>query len=440
VISYTLKSYTQKPVGSVLITNDDPTQIEATLSFYIPDHMRRPTERIIPLEPQSSKVIPLYAILNEEILDLEGAIPVQAEVALSCDLGGQTFSFKETSNITLYGRGALIWDTVGRAAAFITPEERNVSTFSRSLFERYRSHVQKRAIDGNIPMAMLLFEALNAHGIKYAQDASSPYSQVRGNHSAIDNIQYPAELLQSRLGDCDDCTVLYCALLENLNVSTALVDAPDHILMMFDSGIVEDRFFGFSLDEDWYVERAGRFWIPVEVTKLGEGSFMEAWALGAKTSRRLKAAGMLGITDVSEVWPEYPYALPAIEQEVKPPDSAELEKSFIDGMVQLQAMREDYVERKYIEPLLRNPEDHQARMKLAHTLIQSGDFNNAISTLMALLDTEQKAEAYYYIGFSYAGKMNFKAAVSYMERALEHDPGNEGYIYSLSLIKKEHKP
>ena len=79
------KTYAQKPIGSVLITNDDPTQIEATLSFYIPEHMSRPTEQIISLEPKSSRTIPLHAVLNEEILDLEDAVPVHAEVALSCE-------------------------------------------------------------------------------------------------------------------------------------------------------------------------------------------------------------------------------------------------------------------------------------------------------------------------------------------------------------------
>ena len=65
---------------------------------------------------------------------------------------------------------------------------------------------------------MLLFEALSAHGIQYAADASTPCARIRGDRSAVDHVQYPRELLQSRLGDCDDCTVLYCSLLENLNI------------------------------------------------------------------------------------------------------------------------------------------------------------------------------------------------------------------------------
>ena len=435
VFSSFFKTYAEKPVGSVLVTNDDTTPVEATLSFFIPDHMRRPTEeQTILLEPQSSQVVSLHAILDEEILDLKGATPAQAEVALSCKLGEQKFSIQESENITIYGRGALTWDPLGKATAFITPTDHNVSAFSRSLFERYRSHIKKRDINGNIPTAMLLFEALSSHGIKYAKDASTPYSQVRGDRSAIDNIQYPSELLQSKMGDCDDCTVLYCALLENLDIPTALIDHPNHILMMFDSGIKENQLFGFSIDEDRYVERDGRFWIPVEVTKLGEGSFMEAWELGAKTCQRLQNLDEL-VTDVRKVSPDYPYALPSIEEEIKPPDSEELERAFIDDMAQLGMIREEYVERQYIRPLLENPGNHRRRMELAHTLIESEDFNGAISTLMHLLDTDLKAEAFYLIGYVYAGKMDFEAAIRYIEKALEYDPENRGYRYSLEVLK-----
>jgi len=140
---------------------------------------------------------------------------------------------------------------------------------------------------------------------------------------------------------------------------------------------------------------------------------------------------------LSILWPEYPYALPSIEEEIVPPDSEELERAFVDDMEQLQAIREEFVEKKYIGPLLQNPEDHQRRMELAHTLIQSGDFNGAISTLTPLLSTDFKPEAYYLIGFSYAGKKSFQEAVLYIEKALEHDPENRGYQYSLEVLRGE---
>ena len=430
------KIYIEEPVGSVLVINDDPTQIEATLSFYIPDHMSRPTEQTVLLGGQSSQIVSLYAILEKEILDLEGAIPAQAEVSLSCELGQQMFSIRESKSITVYGRGALTWDNLGRAAAFITPEDHSVAAFSRSLFEKYRSRIKRRVIDGNIPTAMLLFEALNAHGIKYARGASTPYSQVRGNRSAVDNIQYPGELLRSKMGDCDDCTVLYCALLEFFDIPTALIDHPNHILMMFDSGVREDRFFGFSLDEYRYVERGGRFWIPVEVTKLGEGSFMDAWELGARTWQRLQDMDEL-VTDVRGVWSEYPYALPSFEEEIKPPDSEELERAFIEDMAQLQMIRERYIERTYIRPLLENPGNHRRRLELGYTLLEADDYNNAISALMHLLDTSFAAEAYNLIAICYAGREDYEMAIHYMEKAVESAPELREYKRRLEALEEE---
>ena len=111
--------------------------------------------------------------------------------------------------------------------------------------------------------------------------------------------------------------------------------------------------------------------------------------------------------------------------------------SEIGDMEELQLIREEYIEQKYIVPLLQNPGDHRRRMEFAQTRIELGEFNNAISILMNLLDTDLRAEAYYLIGFTYAGKKNFSSAVRYVEKALEYDPENRGYQYSLEVLKGE---
>ena len=70
---------------------------------------------------------------------------------------------------------------------------------------------------------MVLFEAVKKHGVRYVADPNNPYSRVHQEQSAVDNIQYPAEVLQRKSGDCDDLTALYCSLLENVGIPTALV-------------------------------------------------------------------------------------------------------------------------------------------------------------------------------------------------------------------------
>jgi len=275
-------AYAYQPLGSVRVINDDSSPVEATVGLYIPAAVDRPVERTITLAPHSNQVLPLEVTLSDDVLERQGSAPVQAEVSLSCEIGEKVISVRQSHTVTLHGRGALTWDETAKAAAFVTPDDPQVAAFARGLLAAHRAQLPRRRVDGNVPVAMLVYEALATHGIRYAPDASTPYSQMRADKAAVDNIQYPAQLLSSRQGDCDDCTVLYCALLENLGVATALVEAPDHIFLLFDAGVPESRLLGFGLD-DLVLWRDERMWIPVEITKVGEGSFVDAWRLGTET-------------------------------------------------------------------------------------------------------------------------------------------------------------
>ena len=427
------KTYAERPFGSVRLSNDDSQPIETTLRIFIPELMRQPALQAIALAPNSSRVMPLTAAFDEAILERRQSAAVGAEVALSFAAGQQTFSLQEEQQLTVHGRGALTWDDLGMAAVFITPEDRHVAALARSLYARFKAQLDWRAIDGNLPLALLLYEGLNAHGVKYARDASTAAAQGRGARAAIDHIQYPGELLRSRLGDCDDLTVLYCALLENLGVRTALIDHPEHILMMFDTGIDADRYLGFALEPSRYIERSGRLWIPVEMTMLGEGNFLEAWALGAATCQRQGYTAARS-TEVRAVWPEYPYALLPDDEELELPEPSALEAAFNAGLVGLEQLRAAYIDRQYLRPLLDAPDDHGLRLDFAHMQIQAAEYTQAISTLMVLLQTEHRADALYYIGFCYAGLEQYAAAVDYMRKALEADPDNRGYQRSLAVL------
>jgi ligand-binding sensor domain-containing protein len=438
------KTYAERRVGAVTIVNADPNPVEAKLSYYIPGVMARPTEQTLSLEAHSSRRVELRANLSPEILDLRGDQAVQAQVELSCEIGEErrTLSVKEARTVTLYGRGMLTWDSLGRAAAFVTPQDEQVSAFSRGLYERYRHRLVRDPSDGNITTAMLLFEALNAAGIKYAQDSSSPYSQARADRSAVDNIQYPSELLASRLGDCDDCTVLYCALLENLNIATAFVDAPSHILMMFDSGITDARRYGLRLGPERYIRRGDRFWIPIEVTKLGEGSFMEAWDLGVQIVRRLHDKGELGITDVRDAWGYFPYAnlAAADSSTVELPSGEAFERTFAAEMQRFEASRHEYVKQRYILPLAADPEAHDVRLGLVRTKIEADEHNDAVVAAMPLLQTRHAAEANYLIGCAYASQNDWLRAIGAFERAVDAEPDNPQYRDGLKILRQAASP
>jgi hypothetical protein len=108
-----------------------------------------------------------------------------------------------------------------------------------------------------------------------------------------DYVQYPAETLRLRGGDCDDLSVCFVSLLSSIGISTAFVDVvpperpeESHIYLLFDTGV--DPKFGSHVSQNpkRYVVRKNRrgvetVWIPVETTAVARG-FDEAWTRGAQ--------------------------------------------------------------------------------------------------------------------------------------------------------------
>ena len=70
--------------------------------------------------------IPVNAQLAPEIVNLEGSATAAVEVELRAQIRGESVVVQQRCDVTLHGRGALVWDDVGRAAAFITPADPTV--------------------------------------------------------------------------------------------------------------------------------------------------------------------------------------------------------------------------------------------------------------------------------------------------------------------------
>lgn len=235
------RTYAEQPIGTARVVNDEGEAREATLRFELPGLTRQPFEAQLNLAPQSAQVIDLKAQLTAAILQAEETRLLQAEVEVEF-VADQIVTLKEKLEITLYGRGALRWDQVGRAAAFITSTDPAVVEFARSPLVEFETEIKVLGKPGkNLLQAMLLFEALRQHGVRYLSDANTPYTQASADAAVVDYIQYPAETLQQKAGDCDDLTVLYCSLLENAGVSTALIDYPGHIFLLFDTGVARQE-------------------------------------------------------------------------------------------------------------------------------------------------------------------------------------------------------
>jgi len=196
-------------------------------------------------------------------------------------------------------------------------------------------------------------------------------------------VQYPRGLLASRTGDCDDMSVLYCTLLENVGIPTAFLDGPGHILMMFDAGIHPRNALALSLADDMYVVRGESVWIPVETTLMGK-SFVEAWAEGASIYKRWSGQSDFHVTPVEDAWTEYVPSLPATAPpSVVPPAADAIDKRFAVDADTLKAWQKAYLQQRFLAPLGGDKTGARAfgesnRLALTHAL--DGDLASARGT------------------------------------------------------------
>jgi hypothetical protein len=310
--------YKDNPAATVRITNNEPNTVtDVKLSLFMDRYMGQPeTFAVIPrLAPGESADAPVTALFNEVMLSLTENVNANGQVLVSYrSLGAR----KETDfpvQMPVYHRNALSWDDDRRAASFVSPRDG-----AARLFARYVASVAdglpENGLPRNLRYAAALFEALAAYGIHYVIDPASSFVELSEDASAVDSLNYPWETLYYRGGDCDDLSILYCSLLEVLEIDTAFITIPGHIYCAFDIGIPvqgegwraegESSLSGFLLEG--LVEYGGKLWMPMEVTVPGEG-FYGAWRIGARewsAAHKGPAGEKRRLYPMRESWALYP--------------------------------------------------------------------------------------------------------------------------------------
>ena len=307
--------YEDNPVAAVTVTNEEANTItDVNLSFYMDSFMSQPwTFAVVPrLAPGESVNIEVTSLFNEAMMNLNETVNANGLLQTQYRSLGSRKETDITINMPIFRRNFLSWDDDRRAAAFVSPND-----FSAKVFAKYvQTAVNNEQIinkEGRIPInviyAAALFEALRLYGINYIIDPSSSYIALSENASALDSLNYPYETLRYRGGDCDDLSILFCSLLEALDVETAFITVPGHIFAAFNVG-----------DPQWYansgdiIELDGKRWLPLEITVPSEG-FTRAWRIGTRQWRANSSAGIeqdrensekAKLLPIREAWKIYP--------------------------------------------------------------------------------------------------------------------------------------
>jgi ligand-binding sensor domain-containing protein len=423
------RTYTDQSVGTVTIANTHPRPTEATLRFFLPELMGRPFEQVLALESNEEIQVPLFASLRPEILDIDGELSLQADVSVSFYADEQTISVQESHEMLIHGRGALRWDDVGRAAAFINPTSQAVSGFARPLLVAFEEESQQLGRPGhNLLQAMVLFEGIKAQGVRYVVDANTPYASVAADASAIDHVQSAAQVLQGQSGDCDDLTSLYCSLLESAGIATALVDYPGHVFLLFDTGVTRWEAYQLPVDPRLCVLRDDRLWIPLEITRL-DGSFHEAWRTGADELARLPAMGQRRlIVTTATAWKDYPPVAGPGRVTVAPPERGAIAGALEAERVVLKGMIDEQIERAYLDAMRAGDADSDLRTRLLRVYVALRRYDDAISAALDFLidDRGDEAATHNHLGIAYFLKGEVKQAAYHFQQAVDVDPQDEG--------------
>jgi len=431
------KRYSKNPLGHVKLTNTSRKPLAANLSLYIPSAMDAPTEIPDPIVlAPGSETVDLFGLFGPQLTEWSRNRMVPAEIQVSYTEGNRTRRSKKQGQLTIYKRNAMRWDDIGAAASFITPDDPTVAAFASQVLRPAAQSVQQGGRSSRpLLRAMLLFNAISEHGVRYLADPNTPFEQIGGNDFIVDSIQYPAELLEKRSGDCDDCTVLYCSLLENIDISTALIDAPGHILMAFDTGVTADQAEKLGIIEGFYLERNGHLWIPVEVTLFGK-SFHTAWRTAAEECVTLERQGRLNIRDTRDAWKIYLPSPPEFDTAVAIPANAAIEPLFAADWQSFRRMRDQFLQTNYLNQLETDPNNSALQNAMVFNLLEFGEYDQALERLDALEiqgtapTSVANNRAVVYI---VSGQM--AEAATQLQLVLALDPGDEGAKHNLKIVR-----
>ncbi|MBR1537781.1 MAG: hypothetical protein IJ630_12700 [Treponema sp.] len=308
--------YADHSFGKVTFTNREPTDLtDVEVQVFIEEFMTKPNtavkfERIKRGETFSAD---LLAFLDETILTNLTPKKTSASVILKYKSLGKTKTYTESLELSAFGRNNMNWADDKRAAAFVSGKDASAALFARLVQATVRDELSPSK-NTNIQYAAALFGSLKAYGMNYVIDPSSAFTDNIGSDS-VDFLQFPYQTILYHGGDCDDLSILNCALFEAIGIETAFITVPGHIYIAFDSGVSVKN--ASSISDGMYIVQDDKVWIPLEITLC-----QDTFALERQTGFRewKKYPNERALIPLKEAWAEYkPVSIPDSEVKIELP-------------------------------------------------------------------------------------------------------------------------
>lgn len=293
--------YGSHKFGEITFINNEKNDISDVEVFvFIEQYMSNPDSSAVieSVKRGESFTAPLTAFINESILNNLVAQKCDARIIVKYRSLGRLKTSEQVLELVALNRNAMTWQDDRAAAAFVSGRDAAAASFAK----RVKSMTQSEFVSSrpeNIQIGAALFGALKVYGMNYVVDPSSAFIDNIGT-SSVDFLKFPYQTILYRGGDCDDLTIVNCALFESLGIETAMITVPGHILMAFDSGVSPSETSKIS--DGYFIVQDGKVWIPLEVT-LTQGTF----ALQRQTAYRewTKFKKERALIPMKEAWKEF---------------------------------------------------------------------------------------------------------------------------------------
>jgi tetratricopeptide (TPR) repeat protein len=430
------KYYDDHPIGHADIRNNASLPIQdITVSFFIKQYMDSPRSCHAPsqLNPGEQRPLELNALLTDKVLEVTEQTKVTAEVSVSYQIASEKHTDLYVETIRVNDRNALTWDDNRKVAAFVTEKDPTVLRFSKNVASMIEG-VENRQISANLQTAMAIHLALGEYGMTYAADPSTPYAEFSKRSGDVDYVQFPNQTLTYKAGDCDDLSVLFCALLQSRGIDTAFITVPGHIFAAFCLGMKPEEARKSFLRADELIFTGDDTWIPVETTDF-KGGFLKAWETGLEEWREHDSKKDAEFLPVKDAWAVFaPTGFTGERVDMVPPKAEKVEAAFSREL-------ETFINRQIYsrvaeltEEIARTNNDPRAINKLALLYASYGLLDKAERELLRIVEKVPYLPAVMNLGnISYLRK-DMKKALEYYRSAYSQDPSNPRIILALARV------
>lgn len=426
--------YDTHPAGSAILVNPREDEItDIKVEFFVNQYMDTPRRCNAPdsLGPGKSGPVDIIALFKNSVLSITEGTKVAAELSLSYKIDGVGYTDTYSETMRLQYRNAMTWDDDRRAAAFVTAKDPAIMSFAKNVVSMLHGK-KSSAINNNIQLAMAIHDALSLYGMSYVIDPTTSYAELSETETVIDFLQFPRETLEYKAGDCDDLSILYCALFESLGMETAFVTVPGHIFIAFSPGISPEEALRTFDGGDSLIIQEKKVWIPLEATALQE-SFLEAWDLGARQWRDYEAEGRVGFFPIRSAWEHYePVGLPGEPAPIAMPLPAKVVDRFNSDIEEFTSRQMSPQEQKLKEEIREKKGNYRSYNKLGVLYARYGKLDEAALQFEKALQKGEYTSVLINIGNVKFLQEEVEKALEYYRRAEKLQPENIKVLLSLA--------